>query len=101
MGLLLNGKVYDECLETVETITETINYPLVRKEARALRLLIKSALIVLHIHCLKSEWLVSQTLFCQFASLTNDNLSFEWQRVLECLFHSVLCILDSDRSIVI
>ena len=45
MGLLnahLSGKVYDECLETVETITETINYPLVRKEARAPRLLIKS-----------------------------------------------------------
>ena len=57
-GLPLSGKVYDECLETVETITETINYPLVRKEARALRLLIKSALIVLHIHCLKSECLV-------------------------------------------
>ena len=57
-GRPLSGKVYDECLETVETITETINYPLVRKEARALRLLIKSALIVLHIHCLKSECLV-------------------------------------------
>ena len=45
MGLLnahLSGKVYDECLETVETITEPINYPLVRKEARASRLLIKS-----------------------------------------------------------
>ena len=57
MGMLnahLSGKVYDECLETVETITETINYPLVRKEARASRLLIKSWLIVLHIHCLKS-----------------------------------------------
>ena len=36
-----------------------INYPLVRKEARALRLLIKSALIVLHIHCLKSECFVN------------------------------------------
>ena len=55
MELRFEWKVYDECLETVETITGTINYPLVRKEARALRLLIKSALIVLHIHCLKSE----------------------------------------------
>ncbi len=55
MGMLrlnahLSGKVYDECLETVENITETINYPLVRKEARAPRLLIKSWLIVLHVH---------------------------------------------------
>ena len=59
MGPPFEWKVYDECLETVETITRTINYPLVRKEARALRMLIKSALIVLHIHCLKSEGFVN------------------------------------------
>ena len=46
-------------VETVETISGTINYPLVRKEARALRMLIKSVLIVLHIHCLKSEGFVN------------------------------------------